>query len=108
MYIDTTVRWQLQHSWREYIAIRHYYNNVWSIGGECVEHGCWTQTCWLQGGYVVLKGQGLDGRYGGFLPPPARPIRLCDDGNDLVRRGQQRVQCGTRKRCCTMKMMRME
>src|SRR5215510_13283571 len=101
MDIDTTIRWQLQHSWREHIAIRYYDNNVWSIDSKCVEYCCWTQTCWLQDGCVVLKGQSFDGRRGGFLTPPTRPIRLCDNSSDLVWRGQQRVQCRTRKRCCT-------
>ena len=54
---------------------------------------------WLQDGQVVLKGQRLDRGCCCLLTPPTWAIRLGDHGDDLVRRGEQRAECGTGKRC---------
>src|SRR5512145_2027528 len=99
MEIDTAVRGQREHGWREQVAIRHDHNHVHLECCQGVHYRGWPQARWLQDGQVVLKGQRLDGRCCRVLTPAAWAIWLRDHGHDLVRRGEQRAECGTGKWC---------
>jgi hypothetical protein len=85
MEIDTAVRGQRQHGWREQVTICHDHNNVWLECGQCLHNDGWPQTHWLQDGQVVLKSQGLDRGCCRLLTPAAWAIRLRDHGPDLMR-----------------------
>jgi hypothetical protein len=95
--IDASVRRKRQDRWGQNVPIGNYYNDLRVPGGEFVNHPWSTQRRRLQNGHMVLKGNGFDGRSGWLLSPATRAVWLGNYRNNLMRRRQQALQCGTSK-----------